>query len=256
MKTFSTLITLMLHVFREQWKNRFFQLILIFTGMMLYAALLLGAMADEQESKILIDFGLGFIELAGLAAIIFGCAATTLKDMESKTIYLVLSRPVPKYVYILGKLFGLFLTVGAAIICMGFLHTIVLCSRGFSMPQFYFKILFLSWLKIVLIGSFAMAVSLFSTSILSTVVISSISWTLGHFLAEARFVLEKTQSAATLIITPLLYVVPNLQLYNLKDRWELASQSGPGWPVLIAYTLLYGTACALLSILLFRKKEF
>lgn len=249
------LFTFLSHTFYEQWKNRFFQLVLIFTGVILYAAILLGVMAGEQEARVLTDFGLGLIELVGLAAIVFGCAGTILRDMESKTIYLVLSRPVPRPVYLLGKLFGLFLTIGTAMACMGLLHIALLYIRGFSPPEFYCKILFLSWIKIMLIGSLAMFVSLFSTSILSTVVISFIFWTLGHFLAEARFLLEKTQSVAALLIKPLLYIAPNLQLYNLKDRWDITA-SGPDWPVIIIYALSYSAACALASVWLFRKKEF
>lgn len=249
------LFTFLSHTFYEQWKNRFFQLVLIFAGVILYAAILLGVMADEQEARVLTDFGLGLIELVGLAAIIFGCAAAILSDMESKTIYLVLSRPVPRPVYLMGKLFGLFLTVGTVMACMGLLHIALLYTRGFSPPQFYCKILFLSWVKTILTGSLALFVSLFSTSILSTVVISFIFWTLGHFLAEARFLLEKTQNAAVAFVKPLLYIVPNLQLYNLKDRWDIAA-SGPDWPVVIVYALMYSTACALASVWLFRKKEF
>lgn len=255
-RTFSTLATLSFHVLQEQWKNRFFQLILIFAGVMLYSALLLGAMAVEQELRVLTDFGLGLIELVGLAAVIFGCATTVLKDIESKTIYLVLSRPVPRHAYLLGMLFGLFISVGLAMACMGLLHSGLLYLRGFSPPQFYLKILFLSWLKTVLIGCLAQTVSLFSTSVLSSVVITGIFWTLGHFLSETRFLLEHARPAASVILTPLLYAVPDLQLYNLKDRWDLASGLMPGWTAVTEYTFFYSGACVLAAVWLFRKKEF
>ncbi len=248
---------ILFHVFREQWKNRFFQLVLIFAGVMLYAALLLGAVSVGQEYRALADFGFGLIELVGFAAVIFGCATTILKDMESKTIYLVLSRPVSRHAYLLGRLFGLFFSVGASIACMGVLHAVLLYAKGFPLPPLYFKILFMIWLKTIIIGSLAMTVSLFSTSILSSLLISSIFWTLGHFLSEARFLVEKSRTAGALLISPLLYIIPNLQLYNFKDRLGItAPDANPALAVVLGYTLLYCAACSFFSVWLFRKKEF
>lgn len=256
MRTFEIILTLTAHSFREQWKNRFFQLILIFGGVIIYAELILGAMAQEQEARVLTDFGLALIEMVGLAAVILGCATTLLKEIETKTIYLILYRPVPRNAYIAGKLAGLLLSVGAAIACMGAIHAGLLLVKGLVIPGFYGQALLLIWLKIIIIGALSMFISLFTTSALSSVVIASIFWTLGHFLHEVGFLLERTKTFAGYFIKPLLYLVPNMQIFNLRDRWDLSSPLVPGWPSIVAYTILYAGACVLVSMRLFRKKEF
>ncbi|MFH1620397.1 MAG: hypothetical protein ABIG11_10920 [bacterium] len=246
---------LVFHSLREQWKSRFLQLVIIFAGVMLYASLLLGAMAVEQEGRVLTDFGLALLELAGLAAVILSSSTTIQSDMESKTIYLVLCRPVPRSAYLLGKLSGILVSVAFAVLCMGFLHASLLTLRGIPIPPYYAQALLFSWVKLAIIGSLAVAVSLFSTSVLSSVVISSIFWTLGHFLAEARYLLDKSSAVVTIMSRPLLYAVPNLALYNVKDRMDAAA-AHPAWSVLSGYALLYIGACTLFSVALFRKKEF
>ncbi|MCX5783320.1 MAG: hypothetical protein NTW04_02605, partial [Elusimicrobia bacterium] len=79
MKNLRVATTLAVEVCKEQWKNKFFQLIIIFCGVMIYGSLLLGAMAVEQEGRVLFNFGLGFIEFAAAAAVVFGCSSSVIK---------------------------------------------------------------------------------------------------------------------------------------------------------------------------------
>ena len=95
------------HVFSDQWRDRYFQLVLLFGGGLIYGSLLLGQLAVEQEGRVLFNSGALLIELAALGALLYGCASTILRDMEAKTIYLLLSRPVPRWVYIAGTYSGL-----------------------------------------------------------------------------------------------------------------------------------------------------
>jgi len=88
---------------REQWRNRSFLVALFFAGILIYASFLLGTLAVDQETRALLDFGLSFIELMGLGLAVFGAATGILREMETKTIYLVLTRPIPRWVYLLGS---------------------------------------------------------------------------------------------------------------------------------------------------------
>jgi len=58
-----------------------------------------------------------------------------------------------------------------------------------------------------------------------------------------------------IMLKPVLYLAPNMQLYNLKDRWDVVS-AGSSWGILFVYALLYCGACMSISVWLFRKKEF
>ncbi|MFA6582983.1 MAG: ABC transporter permease subunit [Elusimicrobiaceae bacterium] len=243
-------------VFREQWKNRFFQLIIIFGGLIIYAALLLGAMAVEQEERVLTDFGLGLIDFVGLAAVVFGCATAILRDIETKTIYLILSRPVPRWSYLCGKYAGIMLTVAAAIAAMGAVHCSLLLLKGFRPGGVYFACLGAAWLKTCLMGGLTVLVSLISTSLLSSVVISVVFWTLGHFLAEVRFIADHMGGVAGLLLKPFLYLVPNMAVFDMKDALSAVPPVHAGAGAVLGYCALYVSVCMAYSIWLFRKKEF
>jgi len=250
-----TVVIIALHTLREQWKNRFLQLLLIFGGVLIYAALLLGAMAAEQERRVLLNFGLGLIELSGLAAVVVGCAYAVLRDMETKTIYLILSRPVSRGAYIVGKYAGLMLAAAAAMACMAVLHLLLLKFKGADAGAGYAAIIFSSWLKAALVGALTMLVSLISTSSLSALLMSGIFWTLGHFTGELRYISSKLGGASALLIQPLQWVIPDLSLLNLRDSFAAALPHA-SWSVLLGYSALYCGVSLALACLLFSRKEF
>ena len=257
MKNLTLIGGLARHVFSDQWRDRYFQLVLLFGGGLIYGSLLLGQLAVEQEGRVLFNSGALLIELAALGALLYGCASTILRDMEAKTIYLLLSRPVPRWVYIAGTYAGLGAAAGAAVLCMGTLHFILLTAKG-AAPALssYLLVLVAAWLKAMVVGALAVLVSLVSTSLLSAMMIAVFCWTLGHFMPEASFLAGRLQGPATWLVKPLLWLVPNMSLYNYRDSLELPSGAFPGWEILLSYSALYCAACLLLSVWLFRKREF
>lgn len=198
-------------------RSRFFTLAAVFAFTAVYASVLAGVMAVDQEARLLADFGLALIELVALAYCLSEASASLLREAETKTIYLVFSRPVPRWAYLAGKLAGSVLTAAAMLGLMALIHLSVLALRGFGVPPAYGWALFGSLLKLSVILSFAYFVSLFSTSAVSTLVISGIAWTLGHFAAEARFLAERAEGLKGLLLSALLWLVPNLQLFNVRD---------------------------------------
>ena len=71
------------HAFREQLRSRFFSMILLFGGIILYMSLLLGALAADQELRVLLDFGLSFIELLATGAACYAAATGLLRELEA-----------------------------------------------------------------------------------------------------------------------------------------------------------------------------
>ncbi|MFA5162883.1 MAG: ABC transporter permease subunit [Elusimicrobiales bacterium] len=240
---------------REQWKNRFLQLLLIFGGALVYAALLLGAMAMEQEHRVLVNFGAGLIELAGLAAVVVGAAYAVLRDMENKTIYLILSRPVSRGAYIAGKYAGLLLAAAAAMACMAAMHILLLKMRGADAGAGYWAVIFSSWLKAAVAGALTMLVSLISTSSLSALLMSCIFWTLGHFTGELQYLSSRLAGPAAFAVKPILWIIPDLSLLNLRDSLAAGAPHAP-WSVMLGYSVLYAAVCLGLSCALFSRKEF
>ncbi len=203
--------------FAENYRNRFFTLFLVFAFTAIYASVLAGVMAVDQEARVLTDFGLALIEFTALAYALFNASSVLLREAETKTIYLIFSRPVPRWVYLAGKFCGAMLTAALMLSVMGLLHLALLKFRGFAVPPGYGWALAGSFLKLSVITSLAFFVSLFSTSSVSTLVISGIVWTAGHFVAETRFIAEKAQGVKAAALTAFTWLLPNFQLFNARD---------------------------------------
>lgn len=252
MRSLALIRAVAFNAFSENVRNKFFTLFAVFAFTAVYASVLAGVMAVDQEARVLADFGLALIELTALAYSLFGASSALLKEAETKTIYLVFSRPVPRWAYLAGKLAGALLTAALMLAVMGLMHLSLLALRGFGLPPFYAWALAGTFFKLSIIVSFAFFVSLFSTSAVSTLVISSILWTLGHFAAEARFMAERLPGVKGAVFGVFLRLIPNLQLFNARDAAGAASFHAPALVSAAAWV----AASFLASLWLLSRKEF
>lgn len=249
------LLILARNAWREQLRSRFFSVALVFGCVILYISTLLGMLAADQELRALLDFGLAFIELVTAAAAAFAAATGLVQEMQTKTIYLVLTRPVPKSAYLVGRALGL---TGAAVCAVGLMavmHLALLFAKGWAWEWSYLLALVGVTLKVAVMVSLAVLLTLVSTSVLSALVMTGIVWMLGHFVTEMRYLLLlKSSSAGAKIMGAFIFVVPNLQLFNLRDRLG----TGVIEPLLAAllYAPLYASACLGGALALLRRREF
>ena len=245
------------NVWLEQFRNRFFHLIWMFGGVLLYASFLLGVLAVEQELRVLQDIGLALIELLTLGAAVFVAANSILKEMELKTIYLILARPVPRGAYLLGRFLGLQFSVGTAALLMALLHVSLLLFRGWHGEPAYVFALGGILAKVFLMTALTFLLSLLSTSVLSALSMTSICWLLGHFAPELRILAGKSVGTTGALLAAVRWLLPDLQAFNLRDAWPpggTLSWSGPAWAAV--YLLLYSGACLAFAYGMFRRREF
>lgn len=245
--------------FREQLRARALQVAVLFAGVVLYMSLLLGLLAAEQELRVLFDFGLSLIELMGSAIAVYGASTAVLHEMETKTIYLILARPVPRSSYLLGRTAGLLLTAAAGILMMAAAHLSVLLLKGWAWQWGYLLALLGLFLKLSICTALATFLALLSTSTLSALTMTSIAWTLGHFTQELDFLVHRTDHRlAAAPMKALLALLPHLQLFNFRDRPDIPPAQGFIEPVLpaLAYAAVYGSACLLAAHALLRRREF
>jgi Cu-processing system permease protein len=245
------------YTFIEIFRNKVYYILLLFAGVLLGAALLLGSLGGEQRSRMIIDFGLVSIEFFALVVAVFAAVTLVLEEMESRTLYLILSRPVARYQFVLGRFLGLLAVLTLAYLLMTGGHLFLLKSQNISLNTWYFLSLLLSWEKIVIITAIGMAFSLFATSTVSAVVFTLFFWILGHFSSEIRFLAEKTSGPLTTGLFNLFYyLAPNFQLMNLRDLPTTALLAPHWlWPA-IGYGFSYTVVCLSVVVVLFRKKEF
>ena len=245
------------NAWRELWRARFVTLVALFGGVLVYMSLLLGALAGDIEIRALMDMGLAVIELMTCGAVAY-CAATGLiQEIEQKTLYLILSRPVPRAAFLAGRYLGAVAAAGTAAAAMLAAQAVLLAAKGappgWELPLAFWGIL----LKLVLTGAAATLLALISTSVLSAMTMTAVIWVLGHFVHEIRFMAERGAGPATALLVPIAYVLPNFALLDYRDRLHVPG-AALGEPLLwgFLYALLYSAVCLGLTAALFRRKEF
>ena len=249
---------LALNSWQENLRNRFYMLALVFCLVLLYVSLIFGLLAVDQELRVLQDFGLALTELMGLAGALYGATTAILREMETKTIYLILTRPVRRGEYLLGRFAGLMLSVLASMSLMAFFHLVLLFYKGWHWEAYYLWAFLGAFLKVLITASLALFLALASSSVLTAGSLAAILWTLGHFLPEIRrLISEGAPAVAILPLTVAAYVLPDLQLFNVRDRIPTGTLQWAEAPLYVwfGYAALYSAVWLVLSRHWLRKKE-
>lgn len=252
------IVSIARHTFIQQFRNRLYLVVMLFGALIAASSLLFGAVAADAELTVILDLGLAATELFGLAVAVFGAVTLVLEEMESRTVYLILTRPLPRWMYVLGRYFGLLAAVSASMGLMALMHVAVLLLKGWTPDALFFACYPFMLLKIALVTSLALFFSLFSSSHVSSIIFTLFFWLLGHFGTELEFLARKaTNAAAGLGLKFFMFFVPRLDLLNFRDLLEMPDVAAGALLLRgAAYALLYAGACLTLSLTLFSRKEF
>src|SRR5271157_4049812 len=129
------IVTIALGAFKESVRERVLYNLIVFAFLMIGAAVLLGNISVGVEQMVLVNLGLAAISVFGLLIAIFIGIGLVSKEIERRTIYNILSKPVTRAEFILGKYAGLLLTllVNAAIMTAGFYLALAIQNRGLAL---------------------------------------------------------------------------------------------------------------------------
>jgi ABC-type transport system involved in multi-copper enzyme maturation permease subunit len=99
------------NVFRESVRDKVLYNLVAFAVLLMAAAYLLGQLSAGQDVKIIKDLGLAAISIFGLLIAIFIGIGLVWKEVDRRSIYGVLSKPIRRSEFVLGKYLGLLLTL-------------------------------------------------------------------------------------------------------------------------------------------------
>lgn len=244
------------YTFIEILRNRVWYVLILFSGILILSAILLGTLAGELRVRMITDMGLASIETIALFSTVFAAVTLVLEEMESRTLYLILTRPVARAAFVFGRFLGLvaIMTCAYGVMACELAGLLAAIHATFDKP-FALSILY-SWEKIVVITAVAFVFSLFSTSVASAATFTFFFWVMGHLSTEIRFLAEKSSQPLIIAFCRLFYYLfPNFQLMNVRD--VPVEMYRPAWLWSAAgYGLSYTGACLFLTAVLFRRKEF
>jgi Cu-processing system permease protein len=254
------IVTIALGAFKESVRERVLYNLLVFALLMIAAAILLGSISVGVEEIILVNLGLAAISVFGLLMAIFIGIGLVSKEIERRTIYSILSKPVSRAEFILGKYAGLLLTlsVNTAIMTAGFYLALAFEKKGLTLGDLSLLVaVYFILLQFAIVVAVAIFFSCISTPILSAVFTFSL-FVIGNLSSDIRWFGQQSQSLLLENATSALYyLLPNFSNLNVITQAAHGVRI-PG--LLIAantcYALLYIAILVSGSVLIFEEREF
>ncbi len=248
---------IMLNTVREAIRNRILYLLLIFALLLITSSAVISSLTVGSEEKIIKDLGLAAIAVLGVLMSVFIGVSLVSQELERKTIYTILTKPLSRSTFILGKYLGLLTTllINVSIMAVFFIGFLYFWSGEWA-PVLLEAVL-LSYLEFMIITAFAILFSTFSSPFLSTV-FSLLVFLVGHLTESLKLLKGRLDSAVGQSLCEFLYwVLPNLETFNIRaDVVHGLSLS----PTILFQTTVYGIvySLALLSVamLIFERKDF
>lgn len=249
-----------LHNFKESVRERVLYNLVVFALLLIGAAILFANISLGVEQIVLVNLALSSVSAFGLLMAIFIGIGLVWKEIERKTIYSILSKPVRRPEFIIGKYFGLLCTLAVNMLIM---------TAGFYVALFYQKrrlewgdlaavgAIYMIFLQLALVVGVALLFSCLSTPVLSAVYTFSV-YVIGNFASDIRWFGQETKNPVIEKLTSVLYyLLPNFNDFNFIAR-VAHGQKVPGYLLVSGslYALLYAAILVSASILIFEEREF
>ncbi len=246
------------NTFREAVRDRVLYNLIFFALLMVASALLFGQISIGIERIVLVNLGLTAVSIFGIVIAIFIGIGLVSKEIDKRTLYTVLARPVRRWEFILGKFLGLVCTlvVNTVFMAVGFFAALLYLVHHFQMSDTSLLIaLYFIILQFVIVTAVALLFSSFSSPLLSAVFAFAL-FIIGTFAEDLRAFAALVHGPAGWIATAAAYLVPNFAALNVISS---VAHGQPVAPALIAYNtgyaLLYAAAAVAAAALIFEYRN-
>lgn len=247
--------TVAMNTYRETVRERVLYNLVFFAVLMMLSGLMLRELSIRQEEKVVKDVGLGAMEIFGTAIAVFIGVGLVSKEIERRSLYPLLAKPLGRGEFLLGKYFGLCFTllVNLAVMAAGLYAT--LWWTGLALDARLLMAIYGIALQLLLVVAFALLFSVLTSPLLAAVCTVALV-VAGRFSDVVRNMRDVLPDAPGWLITLIYYAVPNYRNFDFKtqvvyrDPVPLAEL---GWASL--YAAVY-TALALgLALQVFRRRD-
>ncbi len=256
--SFSRIWVIASNGFREVIRDRILYLIGLFALLLLIALRLLREVAGGTQDKIFLDVGLAAIELLGIIVAVFVGTGLINKEIEKRTVLVLIPKPMMRAEFIVGKHLGLVGVLAVLTVAMTGIYLIVLSISRINYPvgSILVATIFL-FLKLSLVTAVALVFGVFTNSLLATLLTFGI-YLMGNLSRDIVAFGNLSRNSSIESLTQGLYLVlPDLSRLNLKN--EAVYGILPSFPTLLgngAYSVFYTVLLLAIAILIFWRREF
>jgi ABC-type transport system involved in multi-copper enzyme maturation permease subunit len=249
-------LSIALNTFRENLRDKLLYNLLVFALLMIGSSLLLMQLTLGEFHRLLLDVGLGSINIFGVLIAIFVGIGLVNKEIEKKTIYTIVSKPVARYQFLVGKYLGLTLTLFVNTLIMAGGLLLVLLAQSVPIESMLFKALGLIFLEFMVITAVALLCSTFTSATLSAI-FTLATYVIGHLTADLKTFGEKMDEGMHALLTGLYYILPNLERFNLKGNViHHIEVSGTDLLLIVMYGLTYVAFLLMSASIIFQRRDF
>ena len=245
------------NTFRENRRDRILYVLVLFAALMILAGVVVGELSPFEQGKILLDLGQSAMFLVGSLIAIFLGVGLVSREIEKRTIYTVISKPVSRAEFLIGKVMGLTITLTAALAVMAATLAIVCVGYGLTPGWPLVESALLIWVELVLLTSLAVTFASFSSTTLAAM-FSVACWIIGQVVGNLKDIAARTASAPTrALLTAIYWIAPDLSLFDAKARASYGIAVPAGELVAsLGYGLLYTAALLCIASLVFSRRDF
>jgi ABC-type transport system involved in multi-copper enzyme maturation permease subunit len=250
------------NTFREAIRDKILYSLLFFAILMILFAVVLGQLSLHEEGRLVADVGLGGISLFSVIIAIFVGSSLVYKELDRKTVFTIIPKPLHRHEFILGKFVGMTVVLLVLIAIMSAVLAGVLALEDAPVDAALLKAVWLLFVEVIVITAVALLFSSFSTPFLSAFFTLGI-FVVGRSAPEIRSVAHK-MGAAKPILRGIAAIVPDLHLFytsgsTVGGEHVTVHSDYVDWSyvgVATAYGLAYAAVVLLLAAIIFRKRDF
>lgn len=262
-----TLIT-----FKEGIRNRSIYGISLLASLMLVTNFIVSDMAPQGVGKVATDIALSAVSFSGLLLVLFVGINLMAKDLDRKTIYMVLAKPISRSNYLLGKFFGILLLI---LTCLGILCSfatlslfLIKLANPDHFQRFSWHLVILSFyfttLMLVLVTALSFLFASFTSTSFLTFILTVVSYIIGMSLNDVMALVEAPHTVGIMVspitvkvVRAAYYLFPNLSFFDIKVQAAHGLNISAAYiGGITAYTIGYSAIVLILACLIFSRKEF
>lgn len=257
------------NTFKEAIRQKVFYVLVVFALVLTLFSLFLGELTLGENLKMIKDMGLAAMYLFGVLIAVFVGVSLIFKEVERKTIYTIVSKPVRRYEFVIGKYIGLCFTIFLELSAMTVFLFLLLATFKGGMDFYLIRAVVLIYVELCVIAAAAIMFSSYSSSLMST--LFSIAFVfVGHLtddlilIVNERFeslLQSETSQLYAYFVKWIKHLINAIEIVNL-DHFAISSRVVHGVPIAwqwIIHSVFYGVALIILlnalAIWLFNKKD-
>lgn len=250
------IISIAKNTFKETIRDKILYGILAFALIFLISTIFLGTISLGEDIKIVQDFGLAGIYIFSLIIAVFLGTSLIYKEIEKRTLYIVLSKPVSVKEVVIGKFFGLWSSIILNVLFMSVIYLLIVRFKGGGFD----------WLSLASIGIMLFELAIFIaltilfsalTTPLAGTIYSIIILYIGHSLPMMKHYTERFGGEASQIFAnAIYYILPNLEKFNFRNSVVHDIRPSSGEIIYsVIYAALYSAILLWLATITLKKRE-